>query len=409
MFITACSLTAVCIIHFLLPLTTPWNPTYLFCLLLTSGTVTLLASLFLDTVSLIPFTRLEQQLIANVTHRLRNDTILCLERLFILLFSFLSFIAAAVFTQLENVYQNGLILGWIVALGLVLDCLRHYWARIVNLLNPSYATHALVHTTQKAIQNNHGPLIWSGIDQLMEIGVRSVENNQMTLSTQVLQAFPSIMQTLFTSAKSISHISHDQTVEKQMGMDQGSYGVFYAVQRLELMYDRALQKRMEPVCRQMMMTMGKIILYSAQYDLSLVAFPVHFLTKFGLQAIQHHFDEVSVLTTSTLLEIAKTILTTMEISYADLKQPFQAIINGLDALAKATFKKNKNTSIKVLVQPLIDLKQMFQTEKASAHRDTPLIVDEIDRVLGEFAMLEQVMQTIPPLSEMTSSENAADG
>lgn len=132
----------------------------------------------------------------------------------------------------------------------------------------------------------------------------------------------------------------------------------------------------------------------------MVPFPTHFLTKFGLKALQHHFSEVTVLTTSTLQEIARTILTEIDITYSELQEPFQAIINGLDAIAKATFKKDKSTSIKVLVQPFVDLKALFQTEKMSKHPDTPVILSEIERVIEEFTVLEQVMRSIPPIPEL---------
>src|SRR5262249_32914221 len=161
----------------------------------------------------------------------------------------------------------------------------------------------------KAIQNEKDEILWSSIDSLAEMALRSVEKSKIALSNQVLQNFPPIIQTFFASSKSISRINLDKETEKETGRDEASYTVFYLLQKLELINDKALQNRLETVCRQMVMVMGKIIIASAKFDLSMVSFPTHFLTKFGLKAQQHHFDEVAVLTTSTLLEIAKTILT----------------------------------------------------------------------------------------------------
>jgi hypothetical protein len=208
------------------------------------------------------------------------------------------------------------------------------------------------------------------------------------------------MDVFFASSKSVARINVDKKIEKISGRDEASYTIFYLLQRLELINDRALEYRLETVCRQMIMTLGKIIVSCAKFDLSTVSFPTHFLAKFGLKALQHHFGEVGVLTTSTLLEIAKTILRDVDVTYSELQEPFQSIINGLDAIAKATFKKEKNTSIQVLTQPFEDLKSLFQLDKMVNHPDTPVIRHEIDRVLEEFTVLGQVMRAIPPIPNL---------
>jgi hypothetical protein len=131
----------------------------------------------------------------------------------------------------------------------------------------------------------------------------------------------------------------------------------------------------------------------------MVSFPTHFLTKFGLKAQQHHFDEVAVLTTSTLIEIAKTITHDMDLKYTELEDPFRSIINGLDALAKGTFKKDKHTDIKTLIQPFRDIKEFIKTDQMLQHPDEPMIEQELDRVIEEFHVLEQVLQGIPPMPQ----------
>lgn len=407
MLISLCAVAIALLLEFFTPLTPAFNPLYLVPLLLVGGTAILLATLFLTISVLNPLEHLEQKLVPNVMELVRRDFPLALGRFFLFLFPLLSYAAVAALLLLEVPYQKWILLGWIVAFGISLDLLRDSWHRLVNFLNPSHFIHHLSQEAKKAIQNEHDEVLWSSLDGLAEIGLRSIEKSKLALSTQALQAFPPIMHTFFATSKSISHTNQDVEVEKKTGLDEASYTVFYLLQRLELLNDKALQHRLETVCRQMVMVMGKLIVYSAQFDLSMVTFPTHFLSKFGLKAQQHHFDEVAVLTTSTLLEVAKTITTTIDLAYTELQEPFQAIINGLAALARETFKKDKHTSFKVLVQPLVDLRSFFQTEKMAQHPDTPVIIQEIDRVLGEFQVLEQVMQTIPSVSDLTSSEGSS--
>lgn len=401
MLITLCAIAIAILMEMFTPTALTFHPLYLIALMLTGGTLIFLGTIFLNTLILSPLNQLEQKLIPNLMNLLRHNFPLRLGRFLLFLFPLLSFVCVAILLAVDVPYQKWLFLGWIVAFGLSLDVLRDTWLRLVNFLNPIYLVEHFSQEAKTAIQNDKDQTLWQSLDGLAEICLRAVEKSKLALSTQALQTFPPIIHAFFASSKSIAHLNVDQTVEKETGRDEASYTIFYLLQRLELINDKALHNRLETICRQMIMTMGKLIVYGAKYDLSMVSFPTHFLTKFGLKAQQHHFDEVAVLTTSTLLEISKTIIQDIDLAYADLQEPFRAIINGLAAIARNTFKKDKQTNIKVLTQPLIDLKKFFETEKMAKHRDTPVIIQEINGVLEEFQVLEQMMHSIPTISDLT--------
>lgn len=408
MFITICAiLVSLSMIFFFPPI--HFDTIYLTLVMLVGGTSVFFTTLFLNTFILMPFEYLEQKLIPNLTEIVRRDAPLNLGRLYLFLFILITFLCVAFISRIQDAsYQDWFFLAWLVCFAISLDVLRDSWKRLLNLLNPSFLVSHIASQAEKAIQNENRNALLNDLDSLAEIGVRSVERSKIALSTQTLQAFPPLLKTFFDSTKSIGHISRDIKQQQNIrGGDTSSFLIFYLLQRFELINDKALRDRQETVCRQMVMSMGRMIVHCAQFDLSMVSFPTHFLTKFGLKAQQHYFDEVAVLTTSTLLEIAKTILTEIDITYAELDDAFRAIVNGLAALARGTFKRHKETSNKVLVQPLVDLKALFQTEKMAHHRDTPAIVQQIDNVLDEFSMLEQVMQAIPPIPGMEAPETEA--
>jgi hypothetical protein len=386
---------------FLAPVINSFSLIVLVALIVLGGTVILILSFLLNTLILGPLGKLEQKLIPNLLELVRLDRPLKIGRYFLFLFPLLSYLCAILLTIEQFPHREWLVAGWVIAFGLSLDLILDCWKRLVNFLNPSHLVNYLTKAAKKAVAGEKDSALWRLLDSLAEIGLRAVERSKIALGSQALQAFPSIIQSFFTSSKSISRVNQDAKIEKETGKDEASFTIFYLLQRLELINDRALQKRLETICRQMIMSMGKIVVYSAKYDLSMVSFPTHFLTKFGLKAQQHHFDEVGVLTTSTLLEIAKTIVTDIDTTYAELQDPFRAIINGLEALTKATFKKNKQTNIAVLVQPFEELRKLFQTEKMVNHRDTPTILLEINRVLEEYAALDEVMRAMPSIPDLT--------
>jgi hypothetical protein len=409
MLITLCAILMSILLMFFAPLGIHLDETHLTVIMLTGGTALLLGTIFLYTFILIPLEHLEQKLIPNLMQLVRHDGTLHAGRVILFLFPLISYLCVALIPHIENIhYQHWFFFGWLIFFGIALDIFRDSWRRLVNFLNPSFLVSRISNQAEKAIQNDNRTFLLNDFDSLAEIALRAVEKSKLALSTQALQTFPPLLKIFFDSSKSIGHASRDLNTSQDIrGGDESSFLIFYLLQRLELIYDKALRDRQETVCRQMVMMMGKIIIHCAQFDLSMVSFPTHFLTKFGLKAQQHHFDEVTELTTSTLLEVAKTILTEIDITYAELEEPFQAIINGLTAIARGSFKKRKDTSIKVLVQPLVDLKALFQTEKMAQHRDTPAIVQKINNVLDEFAILEQVMQTIPTIPDMEPPEGTA--
>lgn len=373
----------------------------LFLVFMTAGSIILLSAIYLKGSILAPIEHLEQKLIPNLMSLLRHWSSLSLCQFILFLFPLASFIMAAFLSKFEShPYFEWLFLGWIILLGASLDSLRHLWNHYTKLLSPNHSVDFFLSEAVKGVKTDDDDRLWNNIDNLSETALRAVEKSKLALSLKALKAFPPIMHGFFGSSKSISRpFFQDEAVEKATGRDEASFTVFYLLQRLELINDKALENRLETVCRQMVMVLGKIIVYAANLDLSLVPFPTHFLTKFGLKAQQHHFDEVGVLTTSTLQEIARTIVNDIDLTYAELQEPFQSLINGLTALAKGTFKKDKTTNIKTLTKPLEDLRALFTQEKMSHHKDTPTILADIDVALGEFGVLAEVMQTIPPFGE----------
>lgn len=364
------------------------------------GVFILFLTAFFNIMILSPLERLEQKLVPNLMEIFKKNIGLRLSRLLLFIFPVASiFIAILIPSSLPHKFW--LFLLWIILFGFAIDLFRLSWIGVANFLNPYYLVKKLEKEAQAAIRNGQDELLWDSIDGISEICLRSIEKSRIALSSQALQTFPSIYKLFFISSKSISRINLDTKVEKETGRDEASFTVYFLLQRLELITDRALNHRLETVIREVVTILSKIIIYASNFDLSMVAFPTHFLTKFGLKAQQHHFEEVAVLTTSTLIEIAKTILTEIDVTYAELQEPFKAIITGLDALAKGTFKKHKDTSISVLIEPFLQIKALLQSEKMAGHPDTPVILQELNRVLDEWETLDKVMRGIPPIPNLS--------
>jgi hypothetical protein len=397
MFITIISvLLALLMAFYTEAFSLPLDFYFLAYLLVIGGTTILILTILLTIWSLIPLNQLEQKLIPRLVELYRRDRTILVSSWILFLFPLISYVLAVVLISLNSPHKELVFAFWMIYFGLSLDLLKDVWKRTLNFLNPFYLIDLFTHDARRAIQTEQDDHLYASLDSLSEVSLRAIEKNRLALSTQSLSQFAPILQTFFKSAKSISRISQDIKMEKS-GQDESSYTIFYLLQRLELINKKALQHGLETVCSQMIMTLGKIIVYCGQFDLSMVSFPTHFLGRFAVKAQQHNMEEVGNIAIGTLLEVARTLLADANVAYAELINPFNTITNSLEAIAKESFKRDKTTSIKILTQPLRDLKTLFQNEKMAAHRDTPAIIANIDRVLTEFDTLEQVMRTIPPI------------
>lgn len=374
-----------------------------------SGIVILFLSVFIYTQALGPLNQLEQKMIPNLVDSFRRHVGLRFAQIGLLAAVLATFVFAVLLISTNDSHPLLLTCGWVILFGISLDLLRYHLKTTAIFLNPDHLIHEFEREALTAIQNGKDESLWKAVDSLSEVAFNAAEKNKLALGSQTLKTFPPIMHAFYASSKSISRTNVDQEIEKKTGQDEASYTLFYLLQRMELIFDKALKNRLETLCREMIMALGKIIVYGAELDLSLVSFPTHFLTKFGLKAQQHHFGEVAELTTSTLLEISKAIVDRVDLTYAELIEPFHSIINGLANLAKSEFQQNKFANIKVLIQPLLDLQELMNNPKIAEHRDAPAIRQEIERTLSEFEVLEQVMRTLPPMPTIMETSDGPTG
>ncbi len=383
-----------------LPITLDLDMTVFSQLMMIAGSLILALGILAHCLVLIPLEKLEVSLIPHLIQSFHTTFVSKLTIFILGLFPLFSFLLAVTIKSIPAPWGHWLIYAWVIALGISLDLLYRIWKNTCYFLDPSKQVDEIKNRALNAVKNEKDQELWSSFDSLSEIASKSVDQGKIALGTQVLQSFPIILQNFFASSKSISRVNIDDKVEKETGKDEASYTLFHLLQQLEFINDRALRARMETVLRQMILTMGKIIISCAKFDLSMVSFPTHFLSKFGLKASQHHFGEVVDLTTSTLTAIAQTILTDVDVEYTELVPPFQSILTGLDAIAKETFKKNKDTKIQVLTQSFLDIRALLDTEKMSKHPDTPTIMQMINSILNEYDALEQMMRALPSLPSL---------
>lgn len=366
--------------------------------------------LFLQVMTLAmafaPLQKAEQNLTPRILELFKKDSPLKLINAGLVLFTLFSFFIALDALYLDILPKNILILIWIVTLGVGIDLIHKHISRIFSYLNPFSVVKLFTHAGRVSISQDRELDLCDSIESLSEVGVKSLHRSSTSLCNNTIDEMREIIRIFLTSSASIAHETQDKQ-SKEMGItDKVSYTLFYFFGRIELLFQKALEQNLETVCSNIISTLGKVILYAAKYDLSLVSFPVHQLGKFTRKAQDQKMPDMGLKGTCTLLEIAKAIVNEIDLTYMELQDPFFSIITQLDEIAKETFRLDKSSNIKLLTQPFRDLKDLFLSEKLQQHQDSAVIIGDIDRVMAEWDALEMVLRTIPPIPNIPEEQTS---
>lgn len=312
------------------------------------------------------------------------------------LFVLLTFLMSIYLPVMSPFNKTLSITTWIFLFGLSFDCLQYSLRRFSSYLNPFTIVDLFKKEAIKNIQEDREIDLCDSFDALSEIEVKAIEHSNPFLAIYGLNTTPSICQTFLESSKSIGHENHDPQINALGINDKVSFILSHLFRRMDFVFQEALDKKLKIVLNSLITNMGKIIVYSAKCDLTLTPNPTIQLGKFAEKSLENNVSDVGVLASCTLLEVAKTILTDIDCTYLEIKETYLVLIAQLDKIAKLTFKQDKSMNIAILIQPFLDLKELFKIEKNAAHLDADVINRDLDRVIAEFQMLETVMRTIPP-------------
>lgn len=372
-------------------------PLYLGAIFAIAATVFVVLPTFLLARAWGPLQNSEQRITPRVIEIFKSDRSIRWTSKLLYLFALISYVGAVDLIALHIVPPLLWVSAWVLMVGISLDLLWHLIKRYMAYLDPLYVTSVYAHNAQKCIQNDEEVELCQWIDALSEVAVKAVQRTNVSLCNQVCNELNKITRLFLESSKSIVHRAQDSETKALGITDKVSFTLFYILQRLEMIDDKAVEHKLEPVCSHLVTLIGKIVVESAKLDISLASYPLPFLGRFALKAQEHGLKEVGAKATLTLVEVARMILSEIDVKYLELQEPFFTLINQMNEIAKEMFRHDKSISLKILTQPFKDLRTLFEAEKMASHPDTAPILQQIDRVLAEYDALEAVMRAIPPI------------
>ena len=297
---------------------------------------------------------------------------------------------------------------WTITLGVALDFLNHLVRRVMDFLDPSHVVEFYSQSAQKSIRSSKEVEILEWIDALSETAIKSVDRSSTSLAFKSIDKLRLVTKDYLHVAKGISYHEDESAPGGGGAIGHVSYTLFYLFQRLEVIFDKALKEKLEPVLSEIITVLGKITIYCAKFDISMASYPIHYLGKLSQKSNQKGLYDIINRSSLTMLEVSKVILKEVDLKYVDIKEPFLSIVNHMHENAKNNFRRDRSMEIRLLTQPFIDLKGYFQTGKAKEYQDAPIIVRAIDVVLEEFQTLETVLSTMPPFDQVTKERQQSE-
>lgn len=358
--------------------------------------------------TLSPFQKVEKNFSPRILELFKQDHWMTLINGGLIFVALLSILCSFNIEVLQRLHPLTPLIALLFLVGISFDLLHFLFKRVLGYLNPFAAAKMLTKAAEKSIELDRGGDLCNWTEALSEVAVKSLHLSSSSLCTQAVDEIREVLSLFLQASKSLAHENVDKQSQELGIKDKVSYTLFFFLDRMEMIYKKALELKIEPVCSTIVTTLGKMTIDAAKCDLSLTSAPVHSIGKFCCQAEKSGLPDVALKGSCTLFEVARTIVNEIDLTYLELQEPFHSIILQLDEIAKETFRQDKNSNIKFLTQSLQDLKSLFQSEKMSAHQDTSAIMDDLNRCLAEWETLEVIMRTIPPIPPVEGIKNPAE-
>lgn len=287
-----------------------------------------------------------------------------------------------------------------VLLGIGIDATHYMLRRMTNMINSFHiASECTRHAINSAVSGDDQELThW--IEAVAEVGINMASRSLPSLCNQAVTDLQLISKEYLTASKSFAH-----HVEKKAEgeNDPVSFTLFFIFQRIEIIFSKALDAKLEPVVSTVITSLGKIILDSAKYDMSMATYPINYLGTLALRAQKKGMEEVGDKALVIYGEVAKRLLVDLDVTYLELQEPFFTMIGKMEEISKEIFKHNKEMNVAILIAPFKQLKSLFENEKLINHQDSKLIINDLIRVINEYEQLQIVLKTIPPLPTITEN------
>lgn len=288
--------------------------------LFTIGTLTLLVALSITLFAWTPLQMAEQNATPGVIRAFIGDRHLRLTTSLIILFLIVTYVFGIDLLFIHHLPTTYLLMTWTILLGVSVDFVRHLLHRVMNYLDPVHVIDLFGQKAAESVRKSDFKGACEWFDTFSEIAMKGLSKHNASVALNSVDKLRVVSKDYLAQVKNIHF--NDET---ERG-DHVNYTLFYLFQRVEMIFDAALKRKVEPLCSYIITMLGKIAIYCAKFDISVAHYPLFYLGKLTNEAQLKGLQEVGNRATLTMLEVSRLIVNEVDLQYVDIKEAFLTIL-----------------------------------------------------------------------------------
>lgn len=294
----------------------------------------------------------------------------------------------SMFAWAQADYAPFLLGGALLLLGLGIDAINVQLECAREFATPRSFLKLLQERAEKTVAHEKETVVLEELDSLTEIAFKAIGRATSSLAIEAIDSMRTVMRGYEALARAKKGVAADPQFMP--------YALSYLLHRYERIYQDANRYLLEPVSTHLLTTTSKVAFEAASNDFSLGLPPVKLIGKWALQEIDAGRPDVAIKAACVLQELGKLILEESDRSVQGFKIFFIGLTQEIERITKALFAKDKTTSIPLLISFFRELELALKKGRFKDHTDCAIVLDEVGRVMEQFAALSQVMEKIPP-------------
>lgn len=302
----------------------------------------------------------------------------------------------------EEWVKQALVCGWLVLTGLLFEGLSRQYYHAVSLLDPFQVLLSI----EKEVGRAKGQASDQSLDRWSEaveqIAAQSLDKDASALAGASVQTLCNITE---------KYIQNNASRLLPTAPEESQYATRYVLHNIleknTDLYTRARREGHHGVCEQILAGCGKLAIVAAEKNPALAAEPIEYIGVLGVENMQTDKNDLGLKTTRLLMQVFKRIAAQRHTEKVSIESPAFALIDALEKLAKESFRKNKETPIPLLAEPFREIETLFKEGVYSTYPESEAILQKTKHVLADFANLELILRTLPPLPSLEAAAAAA--
>jgi len=259
------------------------------------------------------------------------------------------------------------------------------FGRMLQYSNPEFLVRRLGKIGLRECRRGHNEHVFGYVDIFSEVIVKAIRSKSMDLARVALEELLGLSEAFVPG-----EATHRMKEGAPTLLDRVNFFVAHFSKRLVWLFRYAVDEKMEPIAEEIISCYGKMSLFLTKFHPTLIHLPLLFIARAADIAARADAEEVFVRAGATLSELGKSLVATSREKNESMREAIFLVLGHLEEIMKESFKRNKELSPAILMQPFAEIAELLAEEQYKEFPDREVVITELRRCLGEFSALDLV-------------------